>query len=897
MLSRHFRVDDLKAAATYIGDCDRAGLDAYVGLLAHSTDLGPHKRGSAADKISAAVLWADIDRRAPGHAAQNLPETEQDLCSLLEAVGLPPSFVIDSGGGWHAYWRLTTPIVLDAVTRAEFKEVVKGLQARLASAAQARGWHFDLTFDLARVLRPAGTHNRKSGRDVKPEVCFAVDPDTGSAYEYDVLKRFFLRSRSAFSGAGPFVSTSATTPSIAAPSPLFPTSASSTEPTPSDEWDEEQTVSEIRRKIKASRHPERAAILGAFLRGESFAQPGERDSTCQKLASWLCWYTGGRGDIEAIVEMARPSLAQMAASSPDDFITDEQFADKVSRAMGEAKTKEAARLATEKAFTDRIRGATAFVSSEQIPHGAPQTASDLAVRQDLSSSDGCAPPAGSASGGATAEASTFIEDPTVLPEATHEDLERAAASQSLASGLTYSREHFCHLLVVECDNTFYVYSPKGYQKVGRPSVVAFLDRNLRLPADVWSPWATDAKGNSKPKPLSRMLSEIGTVANGGLVYDGAAKTTFFAHEDRTFHTAIWTLRRDLEPCFFEECDRWLRLFARDRYERVLDWIATIARTDRATSALVLLGPPGLGKDLITEAVARVFGDVEPIPMDSYFRDFNAELIRCPVLFANEQLPKDWKGQPISSTEMRRMISSATHGINAKYGAKALLRGHVRAVLATNNLDALRPSGEAMNASDYEAVAARYTLVHVGREAKAYLDSIGGMNATKTWVTGESRLIRHFLHVIATRDVKPGLRFLVEGDGGELADAFAVHGTVGKLILEAILGQVVTPRKISEDPIVVGSGKVLVKIQPFHRAWSTLTRGTGDEARRLRPAQQDFANEVRALAGPEERLEHRSGPRAFPIRLSLLERLADTVGIDSHELKTKIATPNAAVLST
>src|SRR5580692_3837780 len=65
MLSKHFRVGEIDAAADYIVDQDALDLNTYVSVVAHASDLGPYKRGSRTDKVCAGSLWVDIDRKGP----------------------------------------------------------------------------------------------------------------------------------------------------------------------------------------------------------------------------------------------------------------------------------------------------------------------------------------------------------------------------------------------------------------------------------------------------------------------------------------------------------------------------------------------------------------------------------------------------------------------------------------------------------------------------------------------------------------------------------------------------------------------------------------------------------------------------------------------------------------
>lgn len=156
-----------------VGDLDRAASLAaelsadhqvYVGVGLHPAPLGPHRRGAEAGVSGLPGLFVDVDFGADGHAASRLPPTEADALTLLGAVPLPPTLVVHSGHGLHAYWlfREVYAVATDE-ERRRLRRLNDRLQATLRAAAWERGWTLDPTADLSRVLRPPETVNRKRG--------------------------------------------------------------------------------------------------------------------------------------------------------------------------------------------------------------------------------------------------------------------------------------------------------------------------------------------------------------------------------------------------------------------------------------------------------------------------------------------------------------------------------------------------------------------------------------------------------------------------------------------------------------------------------------------------------------------------------------------------------------
>jgi hypothetical protein len=106
-------------------------------------------------------LFLDLDidptATAPEKTSKVYATREEALTALDDAVlklGLPAPMVLDSGGGWHAYWPFT-----DDVTKDEWQPVAEKFKALCLSL----GMKIDpaVPADAARVLRPLGCHNLK----------------------------------------------------------------------------------------------------------------------------------------------------------------------------------------------------------------------------------------------------------------------------------------------------------------------------------------------------------------------------------------------------------------------------------------------------------------------------------------------------------------------------------------------------------------------------------------------------------------------------------------------------------------------------------------------------------------------------------------------------------------
>lgn len=128
-------------------------LDAEGFAVYHGNASFRSQSRTQAEVEAVKSLWLDIDC-GPNKRYSDETVAWQALQQFLAHTGLPQPFVVASGGGMHVYWPLaeavTAPVWLGAAKTLKALCVQHGLDADPTA-----------TTDLARILRPAGTHNRK----------------------------------------------------------------------------------------------------------------------------------------------------------------------------------------------------------------------------------------------------------------------------------------------------------------------------------------------------------------------------------------------------------------------------------------------------------------------------------------------------------------------------------------------------------------------------------------------------------------------------------------------------------------------------------------------------------------------------------------------------------------
>ncbi len=99
--SRHIAVGDL-AGLTHtlerLTNANRQGWGAYVAVATRRTNLGRWRRGGLDDLLALPALFVDVDNPSP------------DTLKLLQTTYPTPSCITFTGGGYHAWWWLQTPL-------------------------------------------------------------------------------------------------------------------------------------------------------------------------------------------------------------------------------------------------------------------------------------------------------------------------------------------------------------------------------------------------------------------------------------------------------------------------------------------------------------------------------------------------------------------------------------------------------------------------------------------------------------------------------------------------------------------------------------------------------------------------------------------------------------------
>ena len=156
---------DTDTIAAHCARWDGAGRGMFFGVCTRKT--GSYQ-GRRIDLAECPALWVDIDTAKMGIDGDG-------VVAALVSLPHPPSALVDSGGGLHAYWLLAEALDVRAAAADETGEAVTAALKQLAGICAGDA----SVCELARVMRLPGTLNTKPGvmaaNDGAPARCRVLD--------------------------------------------------------------------------------------------------------------------------------------------------------------------------------------------------------------------------------------------------------------------------------------------------------------------------------------------------------------------------------------------------------------------------------------------------------------------------------------------------------------------------------------------------------------------------------------------------------------------------------------------------------------------------------------------------------------------------------------------------
>ena len=271
--------------------------------------------------------------------------------------------------------------------------------------------------------------------------------------------------------------------------------------------------------------------------------------------------------------------------------------------------------------------------------------------------------------------------------------------------------------ILRSGKTFYFFV--GGQYIRRTQDEALNSAHeLLLPAKL--PMYRDGANGPVPLKLHELIERYGCVVDK-IYVDLTAQKTHYDWENKTVIEAPCPFR-PLAPKYSKYVAEWLRALTTSDvlYERLLDWLACVPKVQRPSCALFLYGPPNTGKSLLPSKLARLWREYGgPTELESLATNFNEEMQECPIVFGDEYVPTDHRGDPRTDL-LRKIVQEHDRTFKRKHIGDAKLLGAIRLVLAANRSDIFLSTHKTLTNNDITAINERFLCIRVDEGAANYL---------------------------------------------------------------------------------------------------------------------------------------------------------------------------------
>jgi hypothetical protein len=267
------------------------------------------------------------------------------------------------------------------------------------------------------------------------------------------------------------------------------------------------------------------------------------------------------------------------------------------------------------------------------------------------------------------------------------------------------------------------------------------------------------------------------------------------------------MKRNIEAHFHPMVDVWLRLLGGDSAEKLLDWTAVATRLDRPVAGLYLGGTSGAGKGMYAEGMRFCTEAEEYVEFKDFVDNFQDTALKTPLVIADEYIAQSRLAARSILNEYKKVVTGDYRTINIKGKAGIQIEGYWR-VLFTANRDNLLNFSEDVNQNDLEALAIRVIRIIPSKDAKEYLEKLGGWAATESWPQKE--IPEHIQWLSENRVIEPGLRLLVQGENRTDAMGLHVNTPTSDMIVRA-LGTIMLSKFDRESGFFVGQYADVLKV--------------------------------------------------------------------------------------
>jgi hypothetical protein len=322
---------------------------------------------------------------------------------------------------------------------------------------------------------------------------------------------------------------------------------------------------------------------------------------------------------------------------------------------------------------------------------------------------------------------------------------------------------------------------------------------------------------TKQKSLSEIVHQYGDLSERNIA-DMRAQNSQFDPKQSTMIEAVCPIRDELKPVYTPEIDTWLKYLTGNQYEKVIDWMSVCPDLDKLLCAIYFNAGKGSGKNLFAYGLARLWTTGQPADLEQVLSNFNESLSKCPLIYADEEVPKKYQRDSIT-TKLRSMLSIKSRDLTRKFKAPAELQGAIRLVMGANN-EFLLDSNDVSTRADLEAVAERFLYIEVkDYKAANYLKELGRDVVTPWWT---HKLAEHALWLHDNHEIRnPGQRFFVEGEISQMSHILMTGSFWNNMVCEWLVRYLMQPTKFDAKGsglVRIERGELLVNAQGVMDGW-------------------------------------------------------------------------------
>jgi len=337
---------------------------------------------------------------------------------------------------------------------------------------------------------------------------------------------------------------------------------------------------------------------------------------------------------------------------------------------------------------------------------------------------------------------------------------------------------------------------------------------LLAPAEHIQLYRTTSQGFIVPRSLDYLTRKYGTISRHTRI-DMTAQRTYYDADTSEMVEAPYPLRADLQPTYNEQVDLWLNYLVGSKIDLLKGWLADIPNLQHPCAAVFLYGAAGSGKSFLATGISRLYNTRGPASLHEAMQPFNDELLKNPILVADESLPVNFQGV-VRTQELRLLIQAFSQPLKRKFLPPATLIGSPRILLAANNESMLVQAGE-LAAADIVAISERFLLIRVSENATRYLQSVKHNH----WIEDDT-IAQHVLWLHHNHHWVPEGRFRHRDTSSFLSEILGVRSGVRFAVCMFLIRYLQNPRVLDTQlqgmGILIRHGRLFVKPTIISEHW-------------------------------------------------------------------------------